>query len=516
MADNKLSFPPVLRYAAFAVLILGSSSYYSQTYVVGRQSTRVELFSLLAIPLVTLLANLVLVSLLPFRWYVATVALDYLVLLAIATSCDYYGDNLDVHLILQNWREGLPFAGYVFELIPKSLMLVAALAAGIRCYLARGLTDSKVNRSLVVGLALLLTPAYAYALRKEPIQRAGLNQDYALCIKLYGYYGAMIADLVVTGVVPSQDELLKGFLAVQARGGSADPGWCVADSHSRSVLALQVESLDYNVIDVTWEGRPVAPFLHSLKANSLFLRLSPAYSEASSSSGADFQVLTGMLPPPSFPVYGINGIDYSQALPHLFERAGVESFAFVGVTSNFFSQGAGFRQAGFKKHFDQSAYPKTDARWGVDDKNFLEFNARFLNQRSARSFYLMITVSSHGPFDYVEHRAFEGDELAVKYMNSINYVDEQLGRFLRGLRGQYLVLVYGDHSAGLRTPEYSSESRGGTFVPGFVFLLDDGVVHQPRVIGEVPAETELGAPLRSLYWVVKRSGMEGCPLPPAE
>lgn len=502
----------LFRYVAFVVLVCGTTSYYSQKYIVGLQTTSVELFSRLAIPALALLAHFVLIRVLPFRYYAAAVAFDYVFLLAIATSHDYYQDNLDVHLILQNWREGLPFAGYIFQLMPKPLMVVAAGVAVVQCWLARGLGSRKINNRIILGLSIVLAAPYAYALRKEPIWRASLNQDYALCIKLYGYYGAALADLVVSGIVPSQDELLKGFLEVQARNPPVDPGWGVADACSRSVLALQVESLDHAVIDTDWAGRPVTPFLRSLKKNAALLRLSPDYSEASSSSGADFQVLTGWLPHPSFPIYGLTKVDYARALPRLFGAAGVDSFAFVGVTPNFFSQGAGFRRAGFKKHFDQSAYPATSARWGVDDKNFFEFNGRFLNGRRERSFYLMITVSSHGPFDFVEHDAFDTGTLAGRYMNSMHYVDEQLRLFLASLTGRHLVFLYGDHTANIRTPEYASDRGDGGQVPLFVFMLDDGVAARPEILGQPPAAPDPTPPLplRSLYWIIRRSAIDGC------
>lgn len=497
------------RYAAFATLVAGATGYYSQTYVVGEQTTRVEAFSLLAIPALAVLVHFALLSVLPFRAYVAAAVADYLFLLAVATNHGYYRDNLDVHVILQNWREGLPFAAYIVELVPKTLMTVAALVVATQCWLARRLDDATLNRRIVGGLSAALAVPYALALQREPPGRAALNQDYALCIKLYGYYGAMLGDLLATGVFPTQGELADEFRTAQARAGSADRGWGFADGCDRSVIAIQVESLDSKVALAHWQGQPVAPFLAGLRSRAAYFRVDPGYSEASGTSGADFQVLTGLVPHPRVPVYSVTGIDYGEALPRLFSSRGVESFAFVGVTRNFFSQGAGFERAGFTRYFDQSAYPSSRARWGIDDETFLRWNAEVVNRQRRRAFYLLITLSSHGPFDLVDHARFPARTLAGRYFNAINYVDLNVRRFVESLGGRHLVFLYGDHAANIRSAEYSSADAGGLYVPLFVFLLDDGEVRSPALVGDT-AEASQPLPLRSLYWLIRRSALDGC------
>ena len=191
---------------AFALLILVTTSYYSQTFVVGLQSTSVEVFSAVFIPLLALLVHFVLLSFLPFYLYVVVIVVDYLFLLGIATSHAYHMDNLDVHTVLTNWREGLDFADYGWDLLAKQLALTAAFVVALQAFLAKRLTARRINRRVAAALSVLVIPALVYALHKEPIRRAALSSDYALCIKLYGYYSAMLADLVFSGIVPSQED----------------------------------------------------------------------------------------------------------------------------------------------------------------------------------------------------------------------------------------------------------------------------------------------------------------------
>ena len=138
-----------------------------------------------------------------------------------------------------------------------------------------------------------------------------------------------------------------------------------------------------------------------------------------------------------------------------------------------------------------------------------EFNARVVNERRARSFYLMVTIGSHGPFDYVEHEVFGAPGVLGRYTNSINHVDGQLRAFLQGIRGSYLVVLYGDHSAFVSTADYSSVTNGVGYVPGFVFLLDDGEIRRPQLAEELPAG---GADrsIASLYWLIRNSAVDGC------
>ncbi len=352
----------------------------------------------------------------------------------------------------------------------------------------------------------MVLPALSYVHRKEPIQRAALISDYGLCIKLYGYYTAILANWIFTDAVPSREQLHGEFLAAQE---PVERGRCVGDAVTRSVLVIQVESLDYEIVNAELEQQPVAPFLDRLKTRSHFMRIDPHYTRVSSSSGADFQLLTGNLPHPTFPVYRLADVNYAEALPQLFAQRGIDSLAFVGVTPNLFAQGAGFKRAGFRRHYAQRDYPQTRSRWGIDDESFLDFNSAVINGRSTQSFYLMITIGSHGPFDFVEHEVFSVPGILGRYANTINHVDGQLSAFLAGVRGSYLVVIYGDHAASVTTPEYSSAIDGVGYVPGFIFLLDDGEASKPRFV-DAPPQGSANPTIASFYWLLRNSAIEGC------
>jgi hypothetical protein len=120
-------------------------------------------------------------------------------------------------------------------------------------------------------------------------------------------------------------------------------------------------------------------------------------------------------------------------------------------------------------------------------------------------FALVITNTSHVPFDFVTHEVFPGRGLLTRYFNAINYTDAGLEEFFSSLPGCYVVVVYGDHSAAVEDQSYTSRDHDGVgYVPGFVSILEDGRFSRPRCSGWPPAPYP-HPDLRSLHRLVRES-----------
>jgi len=345
---------------------------------------------------------------------------------------------------------------------------------------------------MVLILGIIVIPGYALALHKESPKSATQYTEYTLCIKLHGYYAAVISDLIFSGNKPSDEALIAELENEQVQKGKG-LGIVISRPHKyRSLIVIQAESLDFNVLDYSRNGIEITPFLNNLSKYSIMIKTDPFHLGGSGSSGADFQLLTGLLPLPNYPIYRIRTLGYEKALPEIFSKSMVESFAFHGNDGSFYNRSFAFREMGFKKFFDVHEFSHIDSKRGVSDSLFFKESLHILNERKASpGFYFFITLSSHGPFDLVENRLFPGKSLTEKYFNAINYVDRALKMFFSGLKGNYLVVIYGDHSAGIGDTEYDSLTEGKEFVPCFIFELSDGSFEKPSV-DKIPTDLMSG------------------------
>jgi phosphoglycerol transferase MdoB-like AlkP superfamily enzyme len=159
----------------------------------------------------------------------------------------------------------------------------------------------------------------------------------------------------------------------------------------------------------------------------------------------------------------------SQSLPSLvkiFIEQGYNSSFWYGGEINFanfnsFVIGSGFRDIITKNNFDAENY---NSKWGVHDHvlfNTLEDSMKITKEPF---FKVVLTLSSHEPFDIPEAPVFEGGDNLTKYKNSIHYADKSLGAFLDWAKGtdwwkNTLVILVADHCCRISTdmPVYSRE-----------------------------------------------------------
>jgi len=430
---------------------------------------------------------------------------DFLIKLGIATYYGYFGDNVDIHVIWGNFYEGMTASSYIIELIPKSFILLGLSVVVLQCYFASRLSP-RIRDRLSVGLAFVVLPMFSFAVYKVPLRQAAIASDYTMCIKLHGYYTAMISDLLYTGVPPSEEELLKSFWQLQQRHPAEKFRLRILSPHPyESLMVIQVESLDYNILDYKVQGREVTPFLNRLKKESILAKLDSFHYGASGSSGADFQFLTGLLPLQNYPTFKILSMDYAGSLPSFYARRGISTLAFHGNVSSMWGRAWAYKEMGINRFFDAKDLGPTDTRWGVSDQLFFQKSKRIIEGNLGRGhMYFLITLSSHGPFDFVQNGVFAGSDMASRYFDSINYVDKALEQFLT-LKGRYLVILYGDHSANVEDKSYSSRQGEKEFVPALIFFLEDGRASKPRVIGDASNLLTGTLDIRSLYHFAKEA-----------
>jgi phosphoglycerol transferase MdoB-like AlkP superfamily enzyme len=482
-APHENSFPAArgLAMAGFLSVIVLRSIYFTNSHITGLQSTHVETWSDYFIPFLTVFVHLLLLYFLPVLVYRIVAVIDFLVEAGLATYQQYFAENIDIHAILSSASEGLQVRDYIFQLIPRTFFLTGAILVIIQCLLASRVKTT-IRARLLIGLGAIVLPLFAFAVYKVPLQKAKNVVDYTICIKLYGFYTAMASDLLFSGRTPTGQELIQEMERRNYKNPLQKIGLTLSSSSPfEDLLTIQIETLDFNLLGFRYEGREVTPFLNGLREQCFLLKLNALHYGPSGSSGADFQFLTGLLPPANYPAFKIQTMDYEKSLPAILRTRGVPTYAFHGNVASMFGRGRAYKNMGVNRFYDPADFPAKDSRWGISDRMFFQQSTRFISGNNGkRECYFLITLSSHGPFNFVPPQAYSGTDLASKYFNSLNYVDSAISDFVRHLRGSYLILMYGDHTAGLETDFYHSRENGKEYIPGFVFLLRDGKIVKPE------------------------------------
>ncbi len=114
---------------------------------------------------------------------------------------------------------------------------------------------------------------------------------------------------------------------------------------------------------------------------------------------------------------------------------------------NSFLISSGFRQIITKDNFDPSDY---NSKWGIHDNVLFEALQDSMAEMKEPFFRIVLTLSSHEPFDVPMESVFEGKGDLAKFRNSVYYTDKTVGMFIdwaktTGWWENTLVVLVADH-----------------------------------------------------------------------
>jgi phosphoglycerol transferase MdoB-like AlkP superfamily enzyme len=145
----------------------------------------------------------------------------------------------------------------------------------------------------------------------------------------------------------------------------------------------------------------------------------------------------------------------SQSLPSLVKiliENGYRSSFWYGGDINFanfnsFVIGSGFHEIITKDNFGPENY---NSKWGVHDHVLFSTLQESMKTVKEPFFHVVLTLSSHEPFDVPMEPFFEGADNMTKYKNSVYYADKYIGEFLDWAKGtdwwrNTLVILVADH-----------------------------------------------------------------------
>jgi len=231
----------------------------------------------------------------------------------------------------------------------------------------------------------------------------------------------------------------------------------VLNSTQPNILIIVLESFSSYLIGPLGGDSLVTPnFNRYIKEGILF---SDFYASGTRTDKAMPAILNGYPAQPAQSI--IKEPKKSQSLPSLIkilnEQGYYSSFWYGGEINfanfNSFVIGSGFRDIITKNNFDPVNY---NSKWGVHDH--VLFNALEDSMKAIKEPFLkvVLTLSSHEPFDVPMEPVFAGEDNLTKYKNSVYYADKSLGTFLDWAKetdwwGNTLIIMVADHCCRVST-----------------------------------------------------------------
>ena len=295
-----------------------------------------------------------------------------------------------------------------------------------------------------------------------PYPRYRFVHDYGYIPYIIKQYYKYITEVDYTSHLPNP---LKGTFTSKTTN---------KEGNKSNFIIIQVESLDNSILDKKFNGEEVTPFINSLKKQHIYCSNFFAQHTTGGSSDAEFSSITGLLPLSDTPTFNFHQLTHLPSVIKILNSYGYKAYAFHGNIGSFWNRINSYKALGFEKFYDEEYY--SGLKVFILLKGFHSLDARFFNQsipfvetisKNEQPYLLyFITQSMHGPyinkpiFPFNKNFKTNNKELE-NYLRVAKYTDMSLGYFFQELTNKDLlkntnIIIFGDHTTGIKTDEYSS------------------------------------------------------------
>lgn len=349
-------------------------------------------------------------------------------------------------------------------------------------------TLKTVSAGIVISIIFLLT------LTPTDISRLVKQWNREYIVMKYGIYIYQAND-VVASIQPKinslfgYDQAKKRFKDYFMNKPKHEDNKYTNIFEGKNVIVIHAESIQKNLMDLSFNGQEVTPNLNKLAKEGMFF--SNFYSPVSVGTSSDSELMftTSLMPTQS----GTAFVSYSDrtynATPKLLSEKGYYTFSMHGNNADFWNRRAMYDSLGYQKFYSKDSYEVTKENTiglGISDYAFFEQSVdkiKKINEKYDKWYGLLIMLSNHTPFseldkygefpvdiketktnpdgttEEVVYPYMEGTKLG-NYFKSAHYADGAIGSLItqldeNGLLDNTVVIVYGDHDAKLSRKEYN-------------------------------------------------------------
>ncbi|MBK8701633.1 MAG: sulfatase-like hydrolase/transferase [Saprospiraceae bacterium] len=267
--------------------------------------------------------------------------------------------------------------------------------------------------------------------------------------------------------------------------------------HNRpNVILIIWESLTAKVMDVKHKKKSVLPTMEALRNQSVYF--SNMYSSGDRTEKGLAATLSGY---PAQPITSIvKDTRKAISLPVLsndLSKAGYTTSFYYGGDLEFAGMQAYLKSANFHRmvSLEDFTSDQLNSKWGAHDEFvFQRWSEENKNMGDKPFFSVILTLSSHEPFEIPRKHYIEGGDDYSKYYNSLRYTDECLSEFLARSKimpwwDNTLVIIVADH--GHRLPD--TGSRKDDFHTPMVWT--GGAIDTVYVENKVVSQTDVAKSL---------------------
>ena len=271
----------------------------------------------------------------------------------------------------------------------------------------------------------------------------------------------------------------------------------VLNTDTPNIIIVLLESFGQPVITRLGGYGEAAPAINRLISEGIFF--DHFYSTGSMTDRALGGVLGGYPGVPGTCILYYEG--KAQQIPRLntiLKSEGYSSAFLYGGDIDFGHFRSFIVMGGFDEIIDDKYFPHSIPRssWGVPDHYLFELLAGKADKASSPFFHVMLTLSSHTPFDVPMEPVFPGSDHLSKFYNSVYYTDQALGKFIETAKTrdwwkETLIILMADH--GCRVGNTTAHAKERFNIP--MLWLGGALSVRDTVISKIGSQTDVPATL---------------------
>lgn len=375
---------------------------------------------------------------------------------------------------LETRRQRSPFAAAVFLLIFPSLILP----------IRGGLATSPINTGVV------------YFHQNIFVNHAAVNPVWNMV------YTITEKDKISNTEQFYSDDQVKAFMADLYRAEESTN--MVLNTNRPNIIIIILESFGQPFITELGGDGSAAPNLNKYLHEGIFFQ--NFYCTGEYTDRAIGAILAGY---PSLPSAGIIRYESKgQKLPRLnrtLKNAGYSSSFLYGGDIDFGHIKSFLVMGEIGNIISDKSFPASlsTSNWGVPDHHLFQRLMEESDNASSPFFHVLLTLSSHSPFDVPMEPVFAGSDHLNRFKNSVYYADRSLGEFIETAKTkdwwkQTLVVLVADH--GCRLGNMTAHEKRKFSIPmlwlGGALNASDTIIHKIGSQTDIPVTilNQLGLP----------------------
>lgn len=224
----------------------------------------------------------------------------------------------------------------------------------------------------------------------------------------------------------------------------------ITTTHRPNIVVVLLESWTADVVGVLGGDSAVTPGYDRLARNGLLF--SQFHSTGFRTEQGLCALISGFPSQPRTTIIRQYGkFDRLPSLVNVLDSAGYHSTYYYAGDVTFANTRAYLDAMGFDKVHDESSFPiERRTRWGAYDEELFNFHIRDSRTTQEPFLHVIMTSTSHEPFDVPVDEGFPGDTDPQRYRNSVHYTDRTLAAFMDSCKMQdwydrTLFVIVADH-----------------------------------------------------------------------